>query len=88
MFTRCPLNRKFGSAVGAFIWLLIPIVFAVRCANTAYHAEKALQYSNSLLECDLRKVPACALGRISDTYKLLEVVSIDINASSHGTAEK
>ena len=35
------------------------------------HAEKALQSSNSLLECDLRKVPACALGRISDAYKLL-----------------
>ena len=33
--------------------------------------QQALQYSNSLLECDLRKVPACALGRISDAYKLL-----------------
>lgn len=42
-----------------------------RKAETAYHAEKALLYSNSLLECDLRKVPACALGRIADAYKLL-----------------
>lgn len=34
-------------------------------------AEKALPYSNSLLKCGLRKVPACALGGISDAYKLL-----------------
>jgi hypothetical protein len=42
-----------------------------RQAETACHAENALQYSDSLLEFDLRKMPACALGRISDAYRLL-----------------
>jgi hypothetical protein len=39
--------------------------------KTTYHEEKALQYSNSLLDYDLRKVPACALGRMSEAYELL-----------------
>jgi hypothetical protein len=67
---------------GRFSGIVAGGMFAVRLAvclssplrvrrKTAYHAKKALQYSNSLLDCDLRKVPACALGRISDAYKLL-----------------
>ena len=34
-----------------------------------------LRYSHSLLECGLRKVSACALGRISDAYKVLAEIS-------------